>query len=261
MLHVASLWIGGALSALDRICLRSFVVQGHAVTLFHYFPLENVPEDITCVDAREVYDNDDILIHKNGSPAMHADIFRLHLLAKTDMAWVDTDMYCLRPFDNAPFLIPWEVENAVTNCVLRLPKDSAALSYMREFVTNPYPIPPWVRPAKRRELIAAAEMGKPVHVSQQLFTTLGPRLLKYALNQSGEIAHAVPPHVYLPLPSTKHRFAVKAKFRDVILNDLCQKDTKGVHMWSTNLRKNGWLDKIEEGSFLHGAAKALGEQI
>lgn len=257
MIGVASLWIGGSLSFLDRLCLTSFAAQGHEVTLFHYEPITGAPDCVRLVDARDVYPNDKILVHKNGSPAMHADIFRLHLMAKTDLAWMDTDEFCLKPFE-APggYILPRETDKAVTNCVLRLPKDSAALAFMLDFVRDEYPVPPWVLPKVKRALKQAHAEGKPVHVSEQLFTTLGPRLLKYALMQSGEAEHLSPIDAYVPLPSTRHRFAAKAKFHDE-MTALFSDKTYGVHLWGTNLRKNGWLDRIEPGSFLARAAGDL----
>lgn len=258
MTPVASLWIGGSLSFLDRLCLTSFAAQGHEVTLFHYEPIEGAPDGIKVVDAREIYPNDKILIHKNGSPAMHADIFRLHLMRQTPMIWVDTDMFCLAPFEaEAGYICPMETEKAVTNCVLRLPQKSAALAFMLEFVKDEYPVPPWVLAKVKAELEAAHAAGTPRHVTQQLFTTLGPRLLKYALRQSGEDRHLSPVGAYLPLPSTQHRYAAKARFFDQLTQTLFTPATKGVHLWGTNLRKNGWLDRIEEGSFLQRKAQEL----
>ncbi len=82
--------------------------------------------------------------------------------------------------------------------------------------------------------------------------------MKYALKQSGELEFAKLPHVYLPLPSTQHRFIAKAKFTDEILNDMIKPDTRGMHLWSTNVRKNGWLEKVEAGSFLALQADDIG---
>ncbi len=256
---VASLWIGGPLSLLDQVCMLSYVKHGYEVTLFHYFPLENVPDGIITADAREIYADDDILIHRNGSPAMHADIFRLNLLKKTDMIWVDTDQLCLKPFDpDRSHIIPYFDGNNLTNCVLSLTQASPALDFMFEFVKDRFPIPPWVKRSVRIELNAAKREGRPIPVTEQKFTTFGPSLLKYAVKQSNEIAHAEPSHVYLPLPSTQHRFIAKAKFTDEILNDMIKPETRGMHLWSTNVRKNGWLEKVEAGSFLALQADDVG---
>ncbi len=243
---------------LDNICLKSFVAQGHQVTLFHYQPLSNVPDGVDVVDAREIYPDDDILIHKNGSPAMHADIFRLHLMAKTDMIWADTDMYCLKPFssDNG-WAIARQSDKAVINCVFRLPKDSQVLTFMLDFVQDRYPIPPWTISKVRRTLIEERDRGEPRHVTQMLFTTYGPRLLKHALIQNDALDRVDEVETYLSLPSTEHRFAAKAKHRTTILEERCTEKTKGIHLWHTLMKRHGWLDRIEPGSFLHQAALDL----
>ena len=255
---IGSLWIGGSLSVLDVICLKSFVANGHDVTLFHYDAVSNVPDEVALVDAREIYDNDAILIHKNGSPAMHADVFRLHLMAKTDMIWVDTDMFCLKPFaTEAGYAIARQTDKDVINCVMRLPKDSPALAYMLEFVTDEYPIPPWVLPKVRRKLIEAREAGSPTHVSQMLFTTFGPRLLKHALVRGREIKHVASVERYLPLPSVEYSFAARAKHLETITDRRLRPETEGIHLWHTLMKRHGWLDRIEPGSFLYNAALDL----
>ena len=53
---VQGLWMGGRLSALERLCVRSFCAHGHEFHLYHYDELENVPriEGLRLMDAREV---------------------------------------------------------------------------------------------------------------------------------------------------------------------------------------------------------------
>ena len=257
---IASLWISGPLSVLDRICLLSFVAQGHEVTLFHYFDLDNVPDGITLRDAREIYPRDEILTHKSGSPAMHADIFRLHLMKQTDMIWADTDQYCLRPFlpDADGYVLGRENDRLIVNSALRIPAEAPMLDYALEFVADEYPIPPWALPKRKRELKAAHEAGRPVHVSQMVFTTFGPFLLRHCLNKFNLMDHVSGADRFIPLPALQHRYAVKARFYDTIMQDMLTDNSDGVHLWGSNLRARGWLDRIEPGSFVGRAAKELG---
>ena len=44
--QIAALWIGGALSFLEQLCLKSFVDAGHAIRLYAYEPIPNVPEGV-----------------------------------------------------------------------------------------------------------------------------------------------------------------------------------------------------------------------
>lgn len=260
---IASLWISGPLSVLDQICLLSFKAQGHDVTLFHYFDLEGVPDGIEVRDAREIYPNDEILIHKSGSPAMHADIFRLHLMKKTDMIWADTDQYCLRPFvaDDAGYVLGRESEKLIVNSALRMPSDALMLDYALDFVADEHPIPPWALPKRKRELKAAHDAGEPVHVSQMVFTTFGPFLLRHCLNKFGLMDRVSGADRFIPLPALQHRYAVKAKFYDTIMQDMLTEASDGVHLWGSNLRSRGWLERIEPGSFIGRAAADLGVAI
>ena len=99
--QISSLWIGGALSFLEQLCLRSFVDAGHAVRLYAYEPIPNVPDGVEIADARPVLSQDGFLRHgRTGSPALHSDLFRYHLLAQCDRTiWADTDAYCVRRFE------------------------------------------------------------------------------------------------------------------------------------------------------------------
>lgn len=41
--EIGTLWIGGSLSWLEQLCLKSFVDAGQPITLFAYAPIPNVP--------------------------------------------------------------------------------------------------------------------------------------------------------------------------------------------------------------------------
>lgn len=43
---IASLWIGGDLSWLEQLCLKSFADAGHQITLYSYAPISNLPEGV-----------------------------------------------------------------------------------------------------------------------------------------------------------------------------------------------------------------------
>ena len=50
--EIASLWIGGKLSWLEQLCLKSFADQGHHITLYSYEPIPNVPKTSRCKQPR-----------------------------------------------------------------------------------------------------------------------------------------------------------------------------------------------------------------
>ncbi|AML51194.1 hypothetical protein [Falsihalocynthiibacter arcticus] len=98
--EIASLWIGGQLSWLEQLCLVSFAHAGHKVTLYSYSPIPNCPAEVEQLPADPIFAAEPMLRHaRTGSPAIHADLFRLNMLQHTGKIWVDADMYCYQPFD------------------------------------------------------------------------------------------------------------------------------------------------------------------
>ena len=49
--EIASLWIGGQLSWLEQLCLKSFADAGHHTTLYSYEEIPNVPEGVHTAEA------------------------------------------------------------------------------------------------------------------------------------------------------------------------------------------------------------------
>ena len=77
MREVGALWIGGSLSWMEQLCLKSFVDRGQRITLFSYEDIPNVPSGVIRRDGREVLDTDNFLKYeKKDSFALFADLFR-----------------------------------------------------------------------------------------------------------------------------------------------------------------------------------------
>jgi glycosyltransferase involved in cell wall biosynthesis len=93
---IQSLWVG-KLSTMERLCIRSFIVNGHDFHLYTYDQLENVPAGCVVKDANEIVPKSDISKFKYIQ--QFADYFRYALLLKQGGWWVDMDVVCLRPFN------------------------------------------------------------------------------------------------------------------------------------------------------------------
>lgn len=233
--EIGTLWVGPALSWLEQLCLKSFVDAGHTVHLFAYDKIDGVPNGVTMRDASDIMSADQIMRHaRTGSPAYHADIFRLKMMAQTDLIWADTDAYCVQPWDIDPAkpFYGWisdDVEQ-VNNGVLRLPKDSRTLDLMTEFASDPYPIPPWLNGKRQADLRAAKEAGQGVHVTELPWGVLGPDLLTHMLTETGEIEHAQPGHVIYPIPFKDTVMLFQPK-RHAAAEKLIKPDTLSIHLW------------------------------
>lgn len=193
--RVGALWIGGTLSFLEQLCLKSFVDAGQHIVLYTYEGVTNAPEGVELADAATILPPAGVLRHaRTGSPALHSDLFRYHMLAKCDrMIWADTDAYCVRPFTTPTgHFHAWESEEGVNGGVLGLPQDSATLHGLIAFTSDPYAIPTWYGPAYVRELQEAAARGTPVHVGDMPWGVWGPHALTHFLKATGEVARTLP---------------------------------------------------------------------
>lgn len=251
--RIASLWIGGRLSWLEQLCLVSFAHAGHEVTLYSYAPIENVPDGVRNRPAEEIFPAEPMYRHRRtGSPAIHADLFRLHLLRNSDEIWVDADMYCWRPFAyDRPHVFGWEKPGLVCNAVLGLPPDSPALAAMLDFFADEYAIAPWLKPWQQAELRAEAEAGRPVHITEQTWGFTGPAAVTWFLQQSGEIAHAQPETAFYAIPFKRRNHLILSRHNP---EDSFDEHTRGVHFWARRMKprleeKEGGVPR--RGSFMH----------
>src|SRR5690606_5936104 len=100
----------------------------HEVTLHIYDRVEDVPEGVETSDANALYPADRLLQYPGGSYAISANLIRYRILAWGLGLYVDADVYCWRPIEDADYIIGLE-ENYDVNCaVMKLPVDCPALA-------------------------------------------------------------------------------------------------------------------------------------
>ena len=255
---IGSLWVDGDLSYVEQACLLSFVDQGHKVVLFHYGPVDNVPDEIELVDAREIYDTRTIIINAQfGTPVPQSDIFRLQMLLKTDYVWADSDMLAIRPLQASPFIFGDQGRGVMCNAMLRLPKTSQSLQDYANHTLDPYPISPWISGEEREILIKEKLAGTLAHASEQSHSVYGPGVLTWFLQEAGELHHASPRSVFYPLP-----FRQAGQINDIHSSEFAEKylkdDTVGIHLWGRRIR--WWLTRtgVQRYSFLDRRLRRLG---
>lgn len=234
---VAMLWMGDKLSFLEQLCLKSFVDQGQPITLFSYQPVTNMPEGVISANAAQILPEEEVLLHhRTGSPALHSDRFRYHLLAKCPgMIWADTDAYCIKPLTPQDgYLFSWESSYGVNGGVLALPAESKTLAKLIDFTSQAYPIPPWLAQDERDALAALHEAGRPMHVSDMAWGVWGPRALTHFLHETEEIAHALPQSVLYPFAYRERNMLLRP---DVSMEDWLRPDTVSLHFYGRRLRQ------------------------
>jgi hypothetical protein len=94
------LWIGPALGALERACIRSVLRQGHRLVLWCYDPPDGgVPEgvELGVTPPRSVPRQDHPA--PSGSVSLFSNLFRYELQRQGRGTWLDIDHYLLKPIE------------------------------------------------------------------------------------------------------------------------------------------------------------------
>ncbi|MEJ6401974.1 hypothetical protein [Yoonia sp. 2307UL14-13] len=239
--EVGTLWIGGPLSWLEQLCLKSFVDKGQKITLFSYEDIPNVPQGVIRRDGREVIDTDDFIKYEQkNSYALFADWFRLHMIHQNPgMIWVDTDVYCHRPMTyQSDYVMGYELpgEHRVNNAVLGLPPDSELLRQMLEFTSDRHSIAPFLPKTRQRTMRKQAEKGKPVHVSEQPWGVWGPLMVTHFVHHLGLTKHVQPLNAFYPITfRERFKFLRRASLAEGLITD----ETTALHLWASNKRQLG----------------------
>lgn len=234
--QVASLWIGNRLGPIELASIRSFCRQGHDFTLFSYEPLENCPSDVITRDAREIFDCGRIVLHeKTKSPALHSDLFRYALISKTDFVWVDLDIIALRPFEfPSGYIFGYEYGPLLNGAVLGLPHDSPALKKLLEINPETKGCPPNMIGVRKLKYKLRDLLARGLPITRWPWGALGPRLITSELDQSGEIAHALPVDAFYSMPLAEAgRFADPEGYQ---ASD-APEDAFAVHLWASHLTR------------------------
>lgn len=145
---IQSLWIGDKLSVMERLCIASFLDNGHAFHLYTYDGVQNVPQGTTVRDASEIIDPNRIFkYNQRDSYAGFANLFRYKLLLEKGGYWVDADIICIKPFDfpkenvfsgtiKRSRMNPFNVKTHVQNCVISTPVGSEIMNYCYDIASN-----------------------------------------------------------------------------------------------------------------------------
>ena len=234
---VASLWIGGSLSYLEQLCLKSFVDHGHRTILYTYGAVTGVPDGVEVMDANTIFANENYIRHaRTGSPAVHADAFRYRMIEVQNVIWVDADVLCMQPWNfKDQWVFGWEKPNRlVCNAVLGLPRFSKTLAKLNDLCKTEYPIPPWAKPEEKERLEKAHKDGNPVHVSELEWGVWGPAAVTHFLNETGEMDHVMPQQAFFPISFKDRRDLLKA---GSVIDDQLDDGCYSVHLWNRRLRR------------------------
>lgn len=240
------LWIGGSLSTLERLALRSYVAHGYDVDLYSYEPVAGVPDGVRRCVGEDILPRDRIFTVSKGwgagSFANFADLFRYHLLRLKGGWWFDLDIVALRRLPDPSGL--WLASSfegrhgqLPNNCAMHAEPGNAVIERLCAEAES--------------EMQRAPELG---------FGQIGPYLLQRVVRELGLGAHVAPWWEFSPYPHEQiARVAfspglrplvreglrrVKYRWREAVDRDFragrVHLGTRGLHLHNELWRAGGW---------------------
>ncbi|WP_341502684.1 glycosyltransferase [Gallaecimonas sp. GXIMD4217] len=234
-------WHGPALSRLERLCMASFVAQGHLLHLHVYEAPDGVPEGVQLKDATEILPREAIFRHpKTGSIAMFADWFRYKVLFEQGGIWADTDVLCLRPLDYGSELVfAWEDRNIINNAVMGLPKGHELAQWMMACCADPNRILPYdkgkVRWRKRKRRYLQGN-----RIENIKWGEYGPVGFTQAARHLGHDHQALPFWHFYPVHYSNWQVMFDTSTAG---NEGFLGNARAVHLWNEMIRRDPGFDK------------------
>ena len=124
---VNAIWIGPELGPIHIACLRSFLRHGHRVVLHCYERPKGATNDIEIADANKLLPATREIRYRDclagGGLSLFSNLLRYELLRAGLGLYVDCDVFCLRPIEDAEYIFGWETKKLINNAVLKIPAD------------------------------------------------------------------------------------------------------------------------------------------
>ena len=253
---VSGLWIcpegRGALSNLERLCIHSFLANGHDFRLYAYGEISNTPESrpgeggMELCDAEEILPADRIFMGRRNSFAPFADRFRWELMLRKGGWWVDMDEICIRPFDFAEDVVfGREDDYAIAIGALKFPAGHPVAEAMADACANPNRIRPWdTARRRRRKIYRSLRFWRRAQKSQRWGEAGGPAGFTLLLKHLSLENLAKPSHVFYPVHHTSASSLTDDSLHEAGMLPAILKHSHGVHFsndgWAARrLDKNG----------------------
>lgn len=212
---IPGLWIGTALSTMERLSIASFIRQGHPYHLYVYEDVGNVPTGTVVKDGNEILPASAIFQYRRTkSYAGFANFFRYKLLLDKGGWWVDTDVICLKPFNfeaDHVFATEWvHREPYVTSGIIKAPAASRVMAYAWDIC--------------QQQNIETLQPGE-----------TGPRLMTKAVETFELHSYVQPPHVFCPLG-----YIEWDKVLEPQVDWTFDKTTCAIHLWNEMWRQGNY---------------------
>jgi hypothetical protein len=205
---------------MERLCITSFLRNGHPFHLYAYREIEGVPDGTVVLDANEILPASRIFKYTGyDSYAGFSNFFRYKLLYDKGGWWVDADTVCLKPFEfHEPFVFAsvvapagpdGECVPAVATCVIKTPRASAIMQSAWAFCDAMNP-------------------------SELAWGQSGPALMRRLVPEFSLQGYVQPAEVFCPLPWPQWELQLKPGMSWTLTEQ-----TRGMHLWNELWRRAG----------------------
>ncbi|MDP2809198.1 MAG: glycosyltransferase [Rhodocyclaceae bacterium] len=218
---VQMLWVGGPLSALERLSLTSWLANGHEVHLYTYGKPANSPKGLRICDAAEILPTQPGTQNSASGlePIRFSDMFSYALLHTHGGIWADIDVVCLRPLDFAAGMeyffasemLPAQAGDGdklrirTSGCVMKAPVGSPLMKDCLD----------------QARTAAATGAG----------ATTGPLLLHGAVEKYNMTAALLNPNLFCPVPFWNMTALISGMA-------VLPPESYGVHLWNESWRRS-----------------------
>ncbi|MYM37522.1 hypothetical protein GTP38_24655 [Duganella sp. FT94W] len=96
------LWVSGPISAVEELCVSSFLRKGYQVSLWTYDRQLRAPDGCAVRDAREILPESSLFLNSRQSYAGFSDWFRYAVLQSHGGLYADADVIAVRPAAELP---------------------------------------------------------------------------------------------------------------------------------------------------------------
>ncbi len=256
---IVSFW-HGPLSWLEMLSITSFRRRGHAVVVYSYEPMANLPAGAEWRDAAQVLPREKLVFYKGrGTPGVFSDHFRYAALRAGLGIYADLDVYCVRPIAASDYLFAWERPGSVNGAVLHIPSDAPLLMDLIAIFEKPdRPLfEPHLPPLRRMEVALRRLVGDRVAPEHMQYGATGPMALTHYVARHGLTSIVRPAATFYPVPYEGIPALMRAGSS---LDAAVKPETLGIHLWRSQLTDRGraGLPLPEAGSALAQLCAAEG---
>ncbi len=255
---VQSLWIGERLSRLERLCVLSYLRNGHPFHLYVYDEVKDVPAAAVVLDAADI-----LPYPKTSAPlearmrALFADWFRWELLYRHGGIWSDMDCVCLKPLDDLPAafvpLETCETPPLAGVSLMQFPPQHPVSQAMRRRASHPYRLhrcDDWRMQCRRlrsvvRSLLKAGRLPKPSDPELETLgwgTVAGPRGVSRYLHHQRRFALARTGILQMDRHERERLFTCP-QYAEALMSN----DWYAVHVYNASLIEQG-IDMASPGA-------------